>query len=79
MWHSYKRGISSEKKEKIKKIKERKIRELADGIAVLRCIFFFQAKNCRRVTVNDNVVKYFSVLSAASYLLIYALSPAAGT
>lgn len=43
------------------------------------CIFLSQAKACRGVTVNDNIVKYFSVLLAASYLFIYALSPAAGT
>lgn len=48
-------------------------------LGVFFCIFFFQAKTCRRVTVNDNIVKYFSVLLAASYLFIYALSPAAGT
>lgn len=73
MRHSFKRGIRSGGGNT-----NRKNGDVNSDGEIVGAIYL-SSKDCVRVTVNDNIFKYFTVLLAQGYLFIYALLPAAGT
>lgn len=59
--------------------KKKELNKKKKGVCAQMEYFSSKPRLAGGVTVNDNIVKYSGVLLAASYLFIYALSPAAGT